>query len=55
MDFFLLQHLVSDHLSSVRFFMPHSGFQASAFPETLDSYQVYRMSAITFVEARKRE
>jgi hypothetical protein len=47
-DFFLLQDLVSDDLSLVRFFMP---LGESAYP-TLDTYQGYRESAIAFVQAR---
>jgi Family of unknown function (DUF6994) len=53
-DFFLLQDLVSDDFSSVRFFMPHEGLGTSPLPSTLDSYQVYRKSAVEFVEARNR-
>jgi hypothetical protein len=53
-DFFLLQDLVSDGVSTVRFFMPYAGFGASPLPSTLDSYQDYRLSAIAFVEARNR-
>jgi hypothetical protein len=48
-DFFLLQDLVSDDLSLVRFFMP---LGESAYPSTLDTYQGYRESAIAFVQAR---
>ena len=53
-DFFLLQDLVSDDLSTVRFFMPFEGFGAPPLPSTLDSYRDYRLSAIAFVEARNR-
>ena len=53
-DFFLLQDLVSDDSSSVRFFGPYEGFGASPLPSAVDSYQDYRMSAIAFVQARNR-
>jgi hypothetical protein len=53
-DFFLLQDLVSEDLSTVRFFGDYTGFGAPAFPSTLDAYQDYRVAAIEFVEARNR-
>jgi hypothetical protein len=53
-DFFLLQDLVSDDLSSVQFLMPFAAFGASGLPSTLDEYQGYRLRAVAFVEARNR-
>jgi hypothetical protein len=53
-DFFLLQDLVSDDSSTVRFFGDYTGFGAPALPSTLDAYQNYRVDAIAFVEARNR-
>jgi len=53
-DFFLLQDLVSDDLSSVDFLMPFAGFGASGLPSTLEEYQGYRLRAVAFVEARNR-
>jgi hypothetical protein len=53
-DFFLLQDLVSDDLSLVRFFSPHAGFRSSPLPSTPASFQDYRLNAIAFVQARNR-
>lgn len=53
-DFFLLQDLVSEDLSTVRFFGDNTGFGAPALPSTLDAYQDYRVAAIEFVGARNR-
>ena len=53
-DFFLLQDLVSDDSSAVRFFMPFADFGTSPLPPTVEVYQDYRRNAIRFVEARNR-
>jgi len=53
-DFFLLQDLVSDDSSAVKFFMPFADFGTCPFPPTVQAYQNYRSNAIHFVEARNR-
>ena len=53
-DFFLLQDLVSDDSSAVKFLMPSADFGTSPLPATVEAYQVYRRNAISFVEARNR-
>jgi len=53
-DFFLLQDLVSDDSSVVKFFMPFADFETSPLPPTVGVYQDYRRNAIRFVEARNR-
>jgi hypothetical protein len=53
-DFFLLQDLVSDDSTAVRFFLPFDGFDGSPFPSTEEAYQDYRRNVIRFVEARNR-
>jgi hypothetical protein len=53
-DFFLLQDLVSDDSSAVKFFMPFADFGASPLPPTVEVYQDYRRNAIRFVEAGNR-
>ena len=53
-DFFLLQDLLSDDSSAVRFFMPFADFGASPLPPTVEVYQDYRRNATLFVEARIR-
>ena len=54
LQFLLLQDLVSDDLSSVRFFMRYEGFGASPLPSSVDRYRDYRLRAIAFVQARNR-
>jgi len=51
-DFFLLQDLVSEDSSTVKFFMPFADFGTSPLPSTVAMYQAYRQNAIRFVEAR---
>ncbi len=53
-DFFLLQDLVSDDSSSVKFLMPFADFSAFPRPTTYDQYEIYRENATSFVEARNR-
>jgi len=52
-DFFLLQDLVSEDASTVRFFMPFEDFAGSPVPD-VDAYLGYRQCAIAFIEARNR-
>jgi hypothetical protein len=51
-EFFLLQDLVTEDRSAVRFFTPFDNFTTSPLPETHDEYMVYRRHAIEFIEAR---
>jgi len=53
-DFFLLQDVVPADSSAVVFFTPWYDFATPPRPATVDAYQEYRQSAITFVEARNR-
>lgn len=53
-DFFLLQDLVSDDYSDVRFFTPFDDFKSSAAPQDFGTYREYRRRNIEFVEARNR-
>jgi hypothetical protein len=53
-DFFLLQDLVSEDSSAVKFFMPFAKFGTSPLPPTVEVYQDYRRNAISFMEARNR-
>jgi hypothetical protein len=52
--FFLLQDLVTEDCSTVKFFMPFDGFAASPVPDTLEAYRGYQRLAVGFVEARNR-
>ena len=51
-DFFLLQDLVSEDWSAVKFFMRFDDFTPCPLPRNADEYQEYRRNTIRFVEAR---
>ena len=51
-DFFLLQDLVTEDCSAVRFFSPFDDFTTSPVPGTIEAYRAYRELAIKFIEAR---
>ena len=53
-DFFLLQDLVSEDSSAVKFFMPFADFGTSPLPRTVEAYQDYRRNGISFVQSRNR-
>jgi hypothetical protein len=53
-EFFLLQDLVTDDCSAVKFFSPFEDFHASPVPDSMDSYLAYRQLAIAFIEARNQ-
>ena len=53
-EFFLLQDLVSEDRSAVKFFMPFDGFGMSPLPASVEAYRNYRQNAIRFVGARNR-
>jgi hypothetical protein len=51
-DFFLLQDLVTEDCSAVRFFTPFDDFRGPSTPMDVDAYREYRRLSIEFVEAR---
>jgi hypothetical protein len=51
-DFFLLQDIVTDDYSTVRFHAPFTGFDKPAVPADLDAYLCYRQLATLFIAAR---
>jgi len=53
-EFFLLQDLVLDDCSAVRFFAPFEEFTTSPLPGDMDAYRSYRQLAVAFIEARNR-
>jgi hypothetical protein len=53
-DFFLLQDLVSDDYSAVRFFAPFDDFKTPAVPQDYDTYMQFRRRSIEFIESRNR-
>ena len=52
--FFLLQDIVSEDHSAVRFFAPFEDFNTSPVPSSIEAYMAYRQNAIEFIEARNR-
>src|SRR5262245_5415844 len=53
-EFFLLQDVVTDDCSAVKFFSPFRNFTSSPVPASIDAYRAYRELAIKFIEARNR-
>jgi hypothetical protein len=51
-EFFLLQDIVSEDSSTVRFFAPFDDFRSSALPESVEAYRTYKKLSISFIEAR---
>jgi hypothetical protein len=51
-DFFLLQDLVTDDCSAVRFFMPFDDFKLPSVPGSFEEYKQYRRLSIEFIESR---
>lgn len=53
-EFFLLQDMVTEDFSAVRFSAPFDDFQSSPVPKTVEAYMSYRQLSIEFIEARNR-
>jgi hypothetical protein len=53
-EYFLLQDLVTNDCSAVKFFAPFKDFTTSPLPKSLDAYLAYRQLATEFVQARNR-
>jgi len=53
-DFWLLQDLVDDNYSAVRYLMPFDEFKPPAKPQDIDAYRECRRLSIEFVQARNR-
>ncbi len=51
-DFFILQDLVTDDYSAVRFFTPFDNFNTSSMPKDGETYKEYRRLSIEFIKAR---
>lgn len=52
-EFFLLQDLVTDDCSAVKFFLPFNGcFLSLPLPRTVEAYYEYMHHALHFIEAR---
>ena len=53
-EFFLLQDMVFEDYSGVKFFMPFDDFNASPLPASREAYIAYKQHAIEFIKARNR-
>jgi len=53
-EFFLLQDLVTEDFSLVKFFMPFEDFKTAAVPQTIDSYHAYKELTIKFINERNQ-
>lgn len=53
-EFFLLQDLVTDDYSAVKFFSPWGDFNSPPVPNNMATYLAYRELAIGFIEARNQ-
>ena len=53
-EFFLLQDLVTDDCTAVKFFSPWEDFKSSPVPDSMAAYLGYRERAMAFIEARNQ-
>jgi hypothetical protein len=54
-EFFLLQDLVAEDYSAVKFFTPFDEFKTSPpLPSSKETYMLYKQRAVEFIEARNR-
>lgn len=51
-DFFLLQDLVSDNCSSIKFFLPFVSFSHYPLPQNIDEYRLYKLNLMAFLIKR---
>jgi hypothetical protein len=51
-EFFLLQDLVSNDCSAVRFFLSFDDFKATSVPGNTNRYREYRLLSLEFIKAR---
>ena len=54
MEFFLLQDLVTEDFSAVKFFTPFDDFIPWPLPQTTEAYRAYKQHALDFIGARNR-
>ena len=51
-DFFLLQDLVSEDYSRIKFYIPFQSFDDNALPDDVDRYITYKSNMTSFVNSR---
>jgi len=53
-DFFLLQDLVVEDYSSIKYLIPFESFENSPLPDDVDEYRLYKKNMSNFVTARNQ-
>jgi hypothetical protein len=53
-EFFLLQDLVTDDFSEIKYHLPHKSFEKHPLPSSVNEYLEYRTNTVNFVRARGR-
>lgn len=53
-EYFLLQDLVTDDYTAIRFFLPFDNFVSSPVPSNMDTYKEHMEGAMRFIAARNR-
>ena len=53
-DFFLVQDLVEENYSAIKFWHPFNGFDYSPLPKNIEEYQAYKINVIDFLTARNQ-
>jgi hypothetical protein len=53
-DFFLLQDLVEDDYSSIKYFLPFNNFDNTALPCSPSEYLFYKTNSVDFIEKRNQ-
>lgn len=53
-DFFLLNDLVSEDYSTIKFLMPSNEFILNPFPKNITDYKAYREATIAFLKSRNK-
>ena len=51
-EFFLLQDLVTENFSEIKFLMPFADFKTPAVPKTIDDYLLYKNLTVKFIYDR---
>jgi hypothetical protein len=53
-DFFLLQDLIFDNYSKIKYFLPFNNFGQNQYPKTIDEYFEYKNNSIDFNKRRNQ-
>ena len=53
-NYFLLQDLVINDYSSIKYHLPHQDFEGNPLPKNVDEYLEYRDNTLSFIKARNQ-